>query len=489
MFAARNIHYEMADRTRAIGYGGIGAVHLLARKIGLVEAIDRDLQLLKVHLPYFESDHVLNIAYNILCDGDCLADLERLRHDEGYLDALGASRIPDPTTAGDFCRRFESADRVVGLMETINRVRLEIWKGQPPEFFGRAILDADGTIAPTHGQCKAGMDISHDGQWGYHPLLVSLSNTKEPLYLLNRPANRPSHEQAWEYLDKSVALCRDAGFKSILMRGDTDFTQSGHLDRWDEEQVEFIFGIDAMPNLVQHAENLPESAWKPLDRPARYQVKTRERQRPPNVKEAVVRRREFENIRLLGEQVAEFAYQPTACRKIYRMIVVRKNLSVEKGESVLFDDVRYFFYITNEQGSSAPEIVFLANDRCDQENLIEQLKNGVHAMKLPVDNLISNWAYMVMASLAWTLKAWYGLLLPEASGRGAAGHAAARQRRCEQKRQIVRMEFKTFVANLVRLPCQIIRGGRRLTYRLLSYNPWQEVLLSGAAAWCTRRLC
>jgi len=133
--------------------------------------------------------------------------------------------------------------------------------------------------------------------------------------------------------------------------------------------------------------------------------------------------------------------------------------------------------------------VFLANDRCDQENLIEQLKNGVHAMKLPVDNLLSNWAYMVMASLAWTLKAWYGLMLPEAGGRGTAGHAATRRRRREQKQQIVRMEFKAFVANLVRLPCQIIKGGRRLVYRLLSYNPWQEVLLSGAAAWRTRSQC
>ena len=155
-----------------------------------------------------------------------------------------------------------------------------------------------------------------------------------------------------------------------------------------------------MPNLVEHAENLHPSAWKPLARPPRYERKTQERQRPQNVKESIVRQREFENIRLLGEDVAEFAYRPTACRKIYRLIVVRKNLSVQKGESVLFDDVRYLFYITNEQGASAQEIVFLANDRCDQENLIEQLKNGVHAMKLPVDNLNSNWAYMVMASLA-----------------------------------------------------------------------------------------
>jgi len=489
MFAARNIHYEMADRTRAVGCGGIGAVHLLARKVGLIEAIDQDLKLLKVHLPYHESDHVLNIAYNVMSGGQCLQDLELLRNDEGYLDALGAGRIPDPTTAGDFCRRFESDQQVICLMDTINRVRLNVWKEQPPEFFQGAVIDADGTIASTNGQCKLGMDISYDGQWGYHPLVVSLANTKEPLYILNRSGNRPSHEQAAGYLDKSVELCRKAGFKSILLRGDTDFTQSRELDRWDGDEVEFVFGIDAMPNLVEHVESLPKSDWKPLTRPARYQMKTTSRQRPQNVKEDVVREREFQNIRLLSEDVAEFAYRPTACKKIYRMVVVRKNLSIEKGDNVLFDDVRYFFYITNDCGKSAQEIVFLANDRCDQENLIEQLKNGVHAMNLPVDNLLSNWAYMVMASLSWTLKAWYGLMLPEATGRGAAGHPSTRQRRREQKRQIIRMEFKAFVANLVRLPCQIIRSGRRLIYRLLSYNPWQEVLLSGAAAWRTRTQC
>ena len=202
----------MADRTRAVGHAGIGAVHLLARKVGLIDALDRDLRLLKVHLPYHESDHVLNLAYNALCGGDCLQDLELLRNDEAYLDALGASRIPDPTTAGDFCRRFESAGQVLTLMESINRVRVGVWKEQDRGFFERAVIDADGTIAPTGGQCKAGMDISYDGQWGYHPLIVSLANTKEPLYIFNRSGNRPSHEDAAQYLDRAIDLCRQAGF-------------------------------------------------------------------------------------------------------------------------------------------------------------------------------------------------------------------------------------------------------------------------------------
>jgi hypothetical protein len=229
-----------------------------------------------------------------------------------------------------------------------------------------------------------------------------------------------------------------------------------------------------MRNLVDIAESQPESAWNELKRPVRYEVRTQPRRRPENVKEQVVREREFQNIRLQSEQVAEFDYSPTACRKTYRVVVVRKNLSIEKGEQVLFDEIRYFFYITNDREMSASEVVFCANDRCNQENLIAQLKNAVRAMQAPVDNLTSNWAYMVMASLAWTLKAWFALRLPEA-GRWATRHAA-------QKQKLLRMEFKTFRSAIMNVPCQIVRAGRRIVYRLLAWNPWQEVFLRGVDA-------
>ena len=483
MFTARNIHYQMADRTRAVGCGGIGAVHLLARKVGLIEAIDRDVELLKVHLPYHESDHVLNLAYNALCGGDCLQDLELLRNDEAYLDALGASRIPDPTTAGDFCRRFESATQVDALQESINRVRVGVWKRQGHEFFERAVIDADGTLTPTNGCCKEGVDISYNGQWGYQPLVVSLANTKEPLYLLNRPASRPSHEDAARYLDKSIELCRSAGFRSILLRGDTDFSQTAHLDGWDAQgDVTFLFGLDASPGLKIKAELLEEWAWRELSRPPRYEVNTQERAKPDDVKRRVIRDRHFEHLHLRAEHVAEVEYRPARCKKTYRLVICRKTIDMEMGQHTLWQEYRYFFYITNDRVTPAEQLVLSANQRCDQENLIEQLKNGVHAMKLPVNDLTSNWAYMVMASLGWTLKAWFALMLPQARGRGRAG-------REEQKRQIVRMEFKSFVAHLIRLPCQIIKSGRRLIYRLLSYSPWQQPLLAGVAAWRTRAQC
>src|SRR4051812_4240766 len=248
MMTAAPIHYQAAERVRAIAPGGLGALHNLAHTLGLVQAIDRDLHLLKRHLPYHESDHVLNIAYNLLAGGRRLEHIERRRHDEVFLDALGAERIPDPTTAGDFCRRFTEGD-VEQLMATFNETRLRAWKEQPAEFFDEAFIDADGTLAPSDGWCKQGVDISYKGVWGYHPLIVSLANTAEPLFLVNRSGNRPSHEHADVYLGEAAALCRRAGFRRITYRGDTDFTQTRHLDRWDQDGVRFIFGIDAMANL------------------------------------------------------------------------------------------------------------------------------------------------------------------------------------------------------------------------------------------------
>jgi hypothetical protein len=490
MMTATNIHYERADRVRGLSAGGIGAVFLLAQKIGLDKEIDRTLHLLKRHLPYHESDHVLNIAFNILAGGKRIEHLELRRNDEVYLDALGAERIPDPTTAGDFCRRFSKAN-VLTLMNALNESRLRVWAQQPDEFLDEAVLDADGTIVETDAECKEGVDIGYNGQWGYHPLLISLANTAEPLFLLNRSGNRPSQERAGEYLNKAVTLCLRAGFRKILLRGDTRIAQNKDLDPWDEQilpqdgttiaetenldswddagNIRFIFGYAAYDVLKARADELPAQAYSFLERPPRYVIKTSPRQQPERVKAEVIRERGFKTIHLLEEMIAEFDYQPVACKKSYRMIVLRKRLATDNGQMRLFEEYRYFFYITNDRNMSAEEVVFSANDRCNQENLIAQLKSGVHALTTPVDTLVSNWAYMVMASLAWSLKAWSALLVP-VSPRHETEHEA-------EKQTLLRMEFATFRAAFIEMPCQIVRGGRRLIYRMLSWNPWQGVFL------------
>jgi hypothetical protein len=458
MFKDPNIRYEIAERTRAIGSGGIGAIHKLVCKLKLDREINKSLVLLQRHVPYWESDHVLNLAYNVLNGGTCLEDIELLRNDETYMNALEADRIPDPTTAGDFLRRFDET-WIFALQETFNNIREKVWALQNASFRKEAVIDVDGTIASTTGECKEGMDISYKGIWGYAPLIVTLANTNEVLYLVNRPGSRPSSDGAAEWMDLAIDRVSPF-FKKVWLRGDTDFSLTHNFDRWDEK-VGFVFGYDAKENLVKKADSLPESSWTGLERPRHYEVKTEPRQRPENVKNQVVKEREFKNIRLQSEQVAEFDYRPTYCRKTYRMIVVRKNLTVEKGESRLFDDIRYFFYITNDREKTPQEITLFANDRCNQENVIGQLKSGVNALRMLSDGLVSNWAYMVIAALPWNLKAWYGLvtLAPVV------------------RRDILRMEFKRFLASYIRIPCQIVATGRRLVFRILTYSRHLDTFL------------
>jgi len=455
--------FEVSGRVQAAVCGGMAAIHAMVRSIGLVTAINARLIVFKRHWPYFESDHVLNLTYNLLAGGRCIEDLENLRNDPAYLDLLGAQRIPDPTTAGDFCRRL-GEEEIEALQEAINESRIEVWKRQRKISKARATIDIDGTIAPTLGECKEGTDFSYKGDFGYAPLIVSLAETNETLYVFNRPGNRPSHDGCVPYINKSVELVRRGGFRSVRLRGDTDFSLTENFDQWTENEVEFVFGMDAHPSLVASSEALGEVCWTPLKRPQKRPLpKTKPRERPVNVKDEVIKARKYKRLRLVSEHVTEVDYTPTKAKGSYRLVILRKNISVEKGEDRLFDEIRYFFYITNIPASKLPmrDVVKEANARCNQENVIEQLKNGVGAMRMPTNTLDSNWAYMVIACLAWNLKAWFGLLHPDV----------------KTGRAILRMEFPTFVSKLMHVICQVLNQARGVVLRVLNTSRWARALM------------
>ena len=231
VLGSKGIRYELSQKVHAIAHGGIGMMFKLARNMGLIDAIDTRLQLLKVHAPYQDSDHVMANVLNKFCGGTRLEHLELLRNDEALLNAVGADSIPDPTTAGDYCRRFND-DAIDSLTSAIHTARMKVWKRQSPEFFNEAVIDVDGVIVGTTGECKEGMDMSFKGVWGYHPLLVSLANTKEVLAIVNRPGNVHSAEAAAGKLDQAIALCGEAGFRQIRMRGHPPLAGATHLCWW-----------------------------------------------------------------------------------------------------------------------------------------------------------------------------------------------------------------------------------------------------------------
>ena len=463
-FNTGKIQYEIAERSHAITCGGIGAVHQLAEKVGLVKALDTGLPILQRRRPYSEADHILNIVYNTMCGGLVLDDIELRRNDAAFLDALGARTIPDPTTEGDFCRRF-NPPRIHRLMDTVNDVRVGVWKQQPPPFFeGTARIDADGSIVETTGECKEGMDISYNGVWGYHPLVVSLANTGEPLFIVNRSGNRPSHEGAPEYFARAVALCRRAGWKDVLLRGDTDFSQTAYFDRWDDDKVRFVFGYDASKPMIARAEHVEDSEYRELTRKADEAFEDREqRAKQPWVKEQIIRERGYLNLCLAREDLAEFEHRPNKANRPYRIVVLRKTIVEERGQLCLGQDYRYFFYVTNDRSLTLEQVVAEANGRCNQENLLAQLKGGVRALRAPLNTLDANWAYMAIVAIAWSLKAWFALSIPVAP-RWRAQHEADRER-------VLHMEFRSFVQRFMLVPAQILRTGRRLVYRLLAWRP------------------
>ena len=125
-------------------------------------------------------------------------------------------------------------------MEAQNDARLCVWKAQPSRFRAQAVIDVDGTIVPTTGTKKEGADFAYNGAYGYGPLVISLANTNEVLYTVNRAANRPSHDGALPWIERAVGLVTAGGFRRILLRGDTDFSLTAHFATWDAADVQFV---------------------------------------------------------------------------------------------------------------------------------------------------------------------------------------------------------------------------------------------------------
>jgi hypothetical protein len=242
----------------------------------------------------------------------------------------------------------------------------------------------------------------------------------------------------------------------VCLRGDTDFALTAHFDRW-AAQVDFVLGTDSIAALRGRAEALPDTAWRRLQRPAPYaNTSGKTRARRHNRKREVIAERGFVNLTLEHEDVAEFTYRPGKCQRGYRVVALRKNISRAKGEQVLIDEIRYFFYFTTYPTDTHPpeRIVELANARCDQENIVGQLKSGINALHAPVDDLHSNWAYMLIAALAWNIKSW---------------HATMMHRKAD-RHTFIRMEFKRFLDTVIRIPAMVLVRARAIVVRLVAYT-------------------
>lgn len=462
LFRNRRVQMEVDQRGDTTPYGGLAAAHLLTKKLRLDEEIDKVLHLLQFHLPFHESDHVLTHAYNLFVGGQCIEDIQNLQHSEAVKNLLGAVRLPDPTTAGDFLRRFDHS-ALDCLQGAIDAARVKVWKRMPRRLRRTATIDIDSHIKEVYGDCKEGADFSYTKKWSYHPLLVTLQETGECLRLINRPGSVASAQGAKDVLLSVFELMRGR-FHRVYLRGDSKFCQRKivKLCVGEKHPVRFALVKEESPNVRAIAEALSPAAWEPyVARPDKHRPPKsgKRRSKRKRHRRRIALARGYRNLDTMGEWVAEVPYSLTKCEGVFRLVIKRQEIQQSRGQKRLFRQYQYRYVLSNISATekSAAEVMRFAYGRCDQENAIEQAKNGLHGFRMPTGNLLANGAFLLAAQIAWCLRSWLSLVALPTETR--------------------RWEWKWFRQAFVYVAAKIVRVAREAVVRITCSHRWASHLL------------
>jgi hypothetical protein len=468
----RQVRVQIQERGEITPYGGLSLAHDLAMRLGIDRDINDSMELLRLHLPYFDSDHLLTHVYNQYVGGTCIEDIAHLQHSDAIKHLTGACRIPDPSTAGDFLRRFNRSNLRV-FQQVIDRAREKVWRQMPNSRKRVATVDMDSTIKPVYGECKQGADFSYTGKWSYHPLLFTLAETRELLRTLNRSGNIASADGAAAALKEVLPMVK-RHFGQVYVRGDSAFYQKAIMAQCVRNHAGFALVMDSYANLIEMAENLPESAWKPFsahsaERVARAAANRKTRRKRDRVRRRKAQERGYKTLTTTDQWAAEFNYtlrpgleEFGVVGNTFRVVVKRQLVQTSRGQSLLYEDYVYRFIITNIPRSEmdAGEVLCFAYGRCDQENIIEQAKNGIAALRMPTGELLANAAFLMVGQLAWCLRAWLSLLaLPK---------------------ETTRWEWKWFRQAFVYVAARITQGSRRAKVYLAGCHRFVEHLVTAS---------
>jgi hypothetical protein len=464
------LHLEVDERSTVTGYGGLSLAAAFLKRFRVAQAIDDRVHVLKIHLPFHESDHVLAQALNLYVGGECLEDQASLQHDTGVLRMLGACRLPDPTTAGDFLRRFDERQHpgaLSGLRSAIDAVQDAVWGKQAGKRRRKrdvAILDLDGHTKPLYGVQKEGADFDYKGRWSYNVLLASLAGTGECLAVRNRPGNVRSSEGAADLLEETLPRVKQR-FREVLVRADSDFDRRDVREACEAEGVHFAFVAREASNRLSWAEGLPESAWTPFrTRAHREREKNRHRRgfegrrKKSNRRRRRARERGYTNLDLKKQWIAEIPWKPPGATKTYRMIL-RRQLIEKSDQESLFEIYRYRYVVTDLPASwSAEEVIDTTYQRCDQENVIEQMGRGVAVWRMPVAEFDGNSAWLEIGRLAWNLGKWIAQLVLPA--------------------EVVRWEWKRYRKAYVHIAAEVVHRSRQCWLRMSPSHRFLDSLIS-----------
>lgn len=444
------------ESSETTALGGLALAVRLAARLRMAQSIDGQLLLLRSRRPFHESDHVLTHVYNLFSGGTAIEDIADLQHSEPVRRMLGASRIPDPTTAGDFLRRFDEPS-ICALDRAIDEIQEHAWQrryGAKKRALG--VVDLDSHLHHVYGHQKEGADFTREGGFGYHPLVISLAETQECLRLVNRPGNVACSEGAARALLGLVPMLRRR-FKSVLVRGDSAFACQDVFDVCDENGLSFAMVSGSQQNFSALADALDERCWSAFRATeASTRGERRTRRRGSDLRRKRARERGKRDLRLEKQWIAEIPYTPARSERPYRLVIRRQRIE-ESNQGELFELWRYRYVLTNLPSSvSTEDVVRQTYRRCDQENVIEQLQNGVAAMRMPTGGFQANWAYLVCARLAHNMKSWLAMLaLP-----------------CE----VMRWEWKRFRKAFVYVAARFIRSARQNILRLADSHRFAATL-------------
>lgn len=434
---------ERSDSTAA---GGVALVAALAKRLRLPSLINSELDLLARRRPYHESDHLMTHVINLYTGGTAIEDIADLQGDQAVRRVLGTPRVPDPTTCGDFLRRFKQRD-INALDGAIDEAQRRAWKA----IHGRkkqklALVDFDSHVKHIYGQKKRGADFTYKGGYGFHPLVLSLAGTQEVLRIVNRSGNEPSAAGAEKQLARVAPLLKER-FHRVICRGDSAFSKQALFDECHAQGFYFAMVSTRQLNFEALAEAIPEGAWSPFrDKPRiRTKRKKDKRKHRQNLRRKKARARGKHDLNLCRQWITEIPYQPARSEATYRLIIRRQKIE-ESNQGELFVTWRYMYAISNLPRSySAESVTNLTYQRCDQENIIEQLQNGIAGMRMPTGDFLANSAFLNCARLAQNMKSWLAqLVLPQES---------------------VRWEWKRFRKAFVYVTARVTLAGRRTLVR------------------------
>jgi len=455
------VSVESSDTTEI---GGLALAARFVAKLRIAQRIDKALSLLRVHRGYFESDHVLTHVYNLFAGATCIEDIAHLQHSEPVRRILGTEHIPDPTTAGDFLRRFDAAD-IARLDRVGDEIHRDVWKTH----YGRkkqdqVLIDLDSHVHHVYGHQKEGTDYTYKGGFGYHPLVVSIAGTQECLRIINRSGNVASAAGSADALEEVLPLLKER-FKRVVIRGDSAFAEQAIFDKCEEHGAFFAVVSRRQKNFGPLADGIEEKRWQPFRaKPDQVTIEVRKvrRERGPDVRRERTEARGKRDLRLREQWIAEIPYQPKRSDTVYRLIIRRQRIAEHK-QGQLFELWRYRYVLTNLP-KSVPmhEVVRMTYQRCDQENVIEQLQSGVAAMKLPTGGFLANHAYLVCARFAHNFKAWLAMLaLP---------------------REAMRWEWKRFRRAFVQIAARVVCSGRQTLVRFADSHRFAGQIAKGIEA-------